>query len=88
MSLNEEKPMRLKDWFKELAPYVVAVFLCAVCLNWAFKLWQADLRYPIQNDGDCPLCQVVVKNIIEHSATTASTVLVRLWAGHARFSAA
>src|SRR4051794_12571161 len=50
---------------KALAPYVIGVALCLFFLYHVLELWNADLRIPFRNDGDCLYTQLWVKNLIE-----------------------
>ncbi len=57
--------MSLRPWVRELALYVVAVMLCMVGLDYTFQLGKADLRIPLNNEGDGLLGVLCVKNTME-----------------------
>ena len=48
------------------AEYAIAVLLSLLLLVWSYHLWQADLRIPLNYDGDGLFHQILVKGMIEH----------------------
>src|SRR5947209_18368885 len=50
---------------KALILYVLAMVLCLFFLYPVLELWNADLRVPFRNDGDCIFAQLWAKNVIE-----------------------
>ncbi len=58
-------PSPLWGWLKALFPYLLAMVLCGLLLNWTLHLSEANLRYPIGDGDDGVVAQLMVRNVIE-----------------------
>ena len=52
-------------WKRALWPYAFTALLCLLILTVIYKLYQADLRIPLQNSGDALFYQALFKNFVE-----------------------
>jgi phosphoglycerol transferase len=56
--------MRIKPWPGEPSLYALAVALCLAALCLVMQLWRADLRVPLQNQGDAIESQLYAANAL------------------------
>ena len=52
--------------WREIAVYVVAIFLCLLILTWVMRLERADLGIPFTYQGDALFYHIVVKGVVDN----------------------
>lgn len=63
-TLEPEVPIRRQ--LPVAAEYAIAVLLSLLFLVWSYRLWEADLRIPLNYAGDGLFHQILVKGMIEN----------------------
>ena len=55
-----------KHRIKRASQYIAAAILCALILCFLLKLWRADLRVPLEYNGDALIHTMFIKGIVEN----------------------
>jgi phosphoglycerol transferase len=69
--------MTSRKYFLPVAAYAVAGLVCLAVLTWVLRLHQGDLRFPLQDGGDCVWAQITTLGFIEEGT----------WYSHSRAAA-